>query len=180
MSDERLSPGVKNAQDADLRAQMTRVGGDLAQRGRTRVKEPGVQLRRVAIAERQQRVRQRENDVHVRHVEELALPGREPAGASTCRIGRRVGPSPPSAVRPAGNTGCGEPKIPALETRISLSDKPVDRDRRRYEPVRADSIKAMSHGLHERAGYITATVFAIAHEVTLATEGQTIHLSTSN
>jgi len=99
---------------------------------------------------------------------------------STCRIGRRLGSSPPSAVRPAGNIGCGEPKIPALETRISLSDKPGDRDRRRYEPVRADSIKAMSHGLHERAGYITATVFAIAHEVALATEGQTIHLSTSN
>jgi hypothetical protein len=72
---------VEDAEDTNLRAQVTRVGGHLAQRGRTRLKEPGVQLRRVAIAERQQRMRQGEDDMHVRHVEELALPGREPAGA---------------------------------------------------------------------------------------------------
>ena len=78
MPDERLPPRVEDAEDADLRAQVTRVGGDLAQRGRTRLKEPGVQPRGVAVAQRQQRVRQREDDMHVRHVEELALPGGEP------------------------------------------------------------------------------------------------------
>jgi hypothetical protein len=55
-------------------------GSDLTQRGRTRLEEPGVELCGVAIAERQQRMRQREDDMHVRHVEELALPGREPPG----------------------------------------------------------------------------------------------------
>ena len=81
MSDERLPPCVQDAEDADLGTEVARVGGHLAQRRRTRLKEPGVQLRRVAIAERQQRVRQREDDMHVRHVEELALTGGEPPGA---------------------------------------------------------------------------------------------------
>jgi hypothetical protein len=60
---------------------VARVGSDLTQRGRTRLEEPGVELCGVAIAERQQRMRQREDDMHVRHVEELALPGREPPDA---------------------------------------------------------------------------------------------------
>lgn len=33
-----------------------------------------------------------------------------------------------------------------------------------------------ANGFHQQAGYITATVLAIAREVSLATEGQTIHL----
>ena len=80
MPDECLPPRVEDAEDADLCTEVARVGGDLTQRGRTRLKEPGVQLCGVAIAERQQRMRQREDDMHVRHVEELALPGGEPPG----------------------------------------------------------------------------------------------------
>ena len=79
MTDQRLPPRVEDAEDADLRPQMARVGGDLAQRGRTRLKEPGVQLRGVAIAQRQQRMRERKDDMHVRHVEQLALARVQPA-----------------------------------------------------------------------------------------------------
>ena len=93
MPDEGLSPRVEDAQHADLRAQVARVGGDLAQRRRTRLKEPGVQPRGVAIAERQQCVRQREDDVHVRHVEQLALPRGEPPGARL-RLTLRTVPIP--------------------------------------------------------------------------------------
>ena len=80
MADEGLAPRVENAQDADLGAQVARIRGHLTQRGRTRLEEQDVELCGVAIAERQQRMRQREDDMHVRHVEELALPGREPPG----------------------------------------------------------------------------------------------------
>ena len=46
MADQGLSPRVENAEHADLRAEMPRVGGDFAQRGRARLEEPGVQTRR--------------------------------------------------------------------------------------------------------------------------------------
>jgi hypothetical protein len=43
------------------------------------LEEPGVQTRAVPIAERQERMRQREDDVHIRHIEELPLARLEPA-----------------------------------------------------------------------------------------------------
>ena len=43
MPDQRLAPRVEDAEEADLGAEVTRIGGDLAQRRRTRLKEPGVQ-----------------------------------------------------------------------------------------------------------------------------------------
>jgi hypothetical protein len=78
MADEGLAPCVEDAEATDLRPQMTRVGGDLAQRGRARLEEPAVDTTRIAVAERQERVWQREDDVHIRDVEELALSRREP------------------------------------------------------------------------------------------------------
>src|SRR5258705_11684203 len=58
---------------------MSRIGGDLTERGGARLKEPGVQARTIAIGQRQQRMREREDDVHVRDVEELLLTSVEPA-----------------------------------------------------------------------------------------------------
>ena len=78
MADECLPPRVEDAEDAYFCTEVARVGSDLTQRGRTRLEEPGVERCGVAIAERQQRMRQREDDMHGRHVEKLALPGREP------------------------------------------------------------------------------------------------------
>ena len=98
MADECLPPRVEDAEDADLCTEVARVGGDLTQRGRTRLEEPGVELCGVAIAERQQRMRQREDDMHVRHVEELALPGREPPG-TRLRLALRTVPIPTRVVR---------------------------------------------------------------------------------
>ena len=40
VTDEGLSPGVENAQDPDLGAEMLRVGGDLEQGGRAQLKQP--------------------------------------------------------------------------------------------------------------------------------------------
>ena len=78
MPHEGLPPRVQDAQDADLGAQMARARGHLSQGGGTSLKEPRVQLRRVPVAQRQQCVGEREDDVDVRHVEQLALARGEP------------------------------------------------------------------------------------------------------
>src|ERR1700674_3112739 len=93
MADQRLAPGVKDAQDADLRTEVARVRGDLAQRRGARLEEPRVQARTIPIGQRQQRMREREDDVHIRHVEELPLAGLEPALASL-RLTLRTVPIP--------------------------------------------------------------------------------------
>ena len=100
MADQRLAPGVEDAEDADLRAQVTRVGGHLASRRRTRLQQPGVQARGVAIAQWQERMRQREDDRDVRHVEELTFPGGEPSGARLRLTRRTVAIATTFAVRP--------------------------------------------------------------------------------
>ena len=79
MADQGLPPRVEDAQDADLSAEMSGIGRDLAERRCARLEEPGVQAGAVPIGQRQQRMRQREDDVHIRHVEQLALARVEPA-----------------------------------------------------------------------------------------------------
>ena len=49
MADQRLTPGVQNAQHSDLGAEVVRVGGHLPQGRRTGLKEPRVQLRGVTV-----------------------------------------------------------------------------------------------------------------------------------
>src|SRR5262249_28230574 len=78
MADERLAPRVEDAQNADLRAEMARVGGDLLEGGGTGLKEPRVQTRAVPIDQRQERMGQGEDDVHIWQLEELPLAGVEP------------------------------------------------------------------------------------------------------
>ena len=93
MADQGLSPGVENAQHADLRAEMSRIGGDLAERGGARLKEPGVQSGTIPIDQRQEPMREREDDVHIRHVEQLPFTGVQPALARL-RLALRAVPIP--------------------------------------------------------------------------------------
>src|SRR5882757_7894896 len=79
MTDQGLAPGVKDAQHTDLRTEMPRIGRDLAKGGGARLEEPGVQPRTIPIGQWQQRMRQHEDDVHIRHVEQVALAGVKPA-----------------------------------------------------------------------------------------------------
>src|SRR2546430_245213 len=58
---------------------MPRVGGHLAERRRAHVEEPRVKARTVPISQWQQRMRQREDDVHIGHVEQLTFARVEPA-----------------------------------------------------------------------------------------------------
>ena len=55
MADQGLPPRVEDAQDADLRAEMSRIGGDLAERRGARLEEPRVQPGTIPIGQRQQR-----------------------------------------------------------------------------------------------------------------------------
>ena len=79
MTDQRLAPGVEDAEHANLGTEMAGVGGDLTERRRAGLEEPRVQTSAVPIDQRQEPMREREDDVDVRHVEELALAGMEPA-----------------------------------------------------------------------------------------------------
>ena len=79
VTDEGLSPGVQDAQHADLRTEVPRVRRDLAERRGARLEEPRVQARTIPIGQRQERMRQREDDVHIGHIEQLTLACVEPA-----------------------------------------------------------------------------------------------------
>src|SRR5918993_5374607 len=48
MADQWLAPRVEDAEDADLHAQVARVGRDVSQRRGTRLKQPGVQACAIA------------------------------------------------------------------------------------------------------------------------------------
>jgi hypothetical protein len=58
-------PTCGGCQDPDLGPEMAGVGGDVAKRRRARVKQPGVQTGPVAIGQRQEPMREREDDVDV-------------------------------------------------------------------------------------------------------------------
>ena len=79
MPDERLPPRVEDAQDPNLRPKAPRVGGHLTERQGARLQQPRVQVSAIAIRQRQEAVREREDDVHIWHVEQLALTRVEPA-----------------------------------------------------------------------------------------------------
>src|SRR5262249_40870007 len=79
MADQGLAPRVEDAQHADVRTTMPRVGGHLAERRGARLEEERVQTGTIPIGQRQERMRKREHDVYIRHVEELALVRLQPA-----------------------------------------------------------------------------------------------------
>ena len=70
MADEGLPPRVEDAEEADCRTEVS-ISGDREQRRRTRLKEQRLDQRRVPAAQREQRMRQCDDDMHVRHLEEL-------------------------------------------------------------------------------------------------------------
>ncbi len=76
-----LAPGVEHGDDADLGAEMLWVGTDRAERLGRRPEQDGVD--RLLVLERDlgNRRRQREDDVEVRHRQQLGLTCGEPGGA---------------------------------------------------------------------------------------------------
>ena len=134
MADQGLAPRVEDAQHADLRAEMSRVGRDLAERRRARLEEPGVQARAIPIGQRQQRMREREDDVHVRHVEQLALARVEPA-LPRLRLALRAVPIPTRVIgdglMPAGVTPI---EMPAERGGATARDRAEDRSLLHAQP----------------------------------------------
>jgi hypothetical protein len=76
-----LPPGVQHTQEADLRAQMFWIGGDLAQRLRRRSEQDIVDDGLVLEGDDLDLLGHREHDVEVGHVEQFGLTVREPLGA---------------------------------------------------------------------------------------------------
>ena len=89
-----LAPGVEHGDETDLGAEMLRVGGDRAQRLGRRAEQDGVDRLLVLEGDLGDRRRQREDDMEVRHRQQLGLPGGQP---------RRRGPGPGTS----GSAGCG-------------------------------------------------------------------------
>ena len=71
---------MEDSQYTNLRAEMVRVGGNLAERRRARLEKNRVQPGTIPTGQRQERMRQREDEVHIRHVEQLPLTRVPPAG----------------------------------------------------------------------------------------------------
>src|SRR4029450_5936232 len=109
-------------------------GGDFAERRRARLKEPRVQAGTIAIGQRQQRVRQREDDVHIRHVEEIPLACGEPALA---RLRLRLG-TVPIATRVIGDglmpAGVTPIEMPTERRGPTARDRAKDRSLLRAQP----------------------------------------------
>src|SRR6266404_7235781 len=76
-----LPPGVQRTQEADLRAQMLWIGGDLTQRLRRRSEQHIVDNGLVLEGDDLDLLGHREHDVEVGHVEQFGLTVREPLGA---------------------------------------------------------------------------------------------------
>src|SRR5258705_13410688 len=76
-----LPPGVQNTQEADLRAQMLWIGGDLTQRLRRRSEQDIVDNSLVLEGDDLDLLGHREHDVEVGPVEQFGLTVREPLGA---------------------------------------------------------------------------------------------------
>ena len=134
MTDQGLPPRVEDAEHANLRTEMAGVGGDLTERRRAGLKEPGVQTSAVPIGQRQEPMREREDDVDVWHVEELALAGMEPA-LPRLRLALRAVPVPTRVI--------GDGLMPAGVTPIEMAaqcggatarDRPQDRSLLRAQP----------------------------------------------
>ena len=131
MADQGLPPRVEDAEDADLCAEMSRIGGDLAERGGARLKEPRVQARTIPIGQRQQPMREREDDVHIRHVEELPFARVQPALARLRLTLRAV---------PIATRVIGDGLMPAGVTPVEMSAErggPTARDRAEHGSVAA-------------------------------------------
>ena len=134
MADQRLPPRVKNTEHPDLGAQMSGIGRDLAEGRRARLEQPGVQADTIPIAERQERMRQREDDVHIRDVEQVTLAGVEPA-LSRLRLALRA---VPIAARVIGD-GLVSAGVTPIEMTTQCGgatarDRPKDRSLLRAQP----------------------------------------------
>ena len=123
---EALSPGVQDHQSANRRAQAFRVGRDLQQRRRRGPKQEVVDDALVGERETRERLRHREDDVHVADRQELLLPRGHPGVAGG---GEALGTMPiPTAVVREGRLRAlvAAIAVPAECRRSTLGDGPED------------------------------------------------------
>jgi len=134
MADQRLAPRVEDGEHAALRAEMAGGRRDLSACGRAQLQEPRVQTGTVPIRQEQERMRQREDDVHIRHVEEIALACGEPAVACQRLALRTV--AVPTGVIGDGLMAAGVTPIEMTAERCgpTARDRPKDRSLLNAQP----------------------------------------------
>ena len=109
-----LRPGVQHQREGADAAQPARVGGELGERGGRALHQRVVDPARVHTGQRVELVRQREDQVAVRHVEQLGQPRRAPgiAGAALALravpVAARV-PAPLLGARNRRSAAAGRP-----------------------------------------------------------------------
>jgi hypothetical protein len=88
---EILAPGVKNTEDADLRAQVLGVGRDFQQGGGSGSEQEMIKLPRVVLRQEVEFVGNGEDHVKVRSGQQFLFPSGDPALA---RLGLTLGAVP--------------------------------------------------------------------------------------
>ncbi len=132
-----LAPGVEHGDDADLGAEMLGIGGDGAQRLGRGAEQDGVDDGLVLEGDLGDRRRQGEDDVEVRHRQQLGLPGREPFGAGQPLALRAVAVA-------AGVVGdAGRAAIVALLDMAAERRRPARRDGAHDAPLDAAEMAGM-------------------------------------
>jgi hypothetical protein len=118
-----LVPGVEHAEEADLRAQMSRIACDLEQRRGTGPEQEAVDHLLVLQCKRSQFTRHREDRLDVAGRQQLALTLLEPADVGVALALRAV----PVAARVVGDGGVSA--AGALVAMAAESSRPTARDR---------------------------------------------------
>ena len=145
-----LAPGVQHGEEADLGAEVVRIGGDPSQRLRRRAEQYVVDDGLVLERDGRDLVRNGEHDVEVRHVEQLGLAIRHP-----------LRPREPLALR-AVPVAARIPGDPAMAAVIALLDMTAERgcaaafDRVHRAPPRSGqrSAGAITESRAELAEYV--------------------------
>ena len=143
-----LAPGVEHGDEADLGAEMARIGGDRAQRLGRRLEQDGVDRRLVLEGDFGGRRRQREDDVEIRHRQQFGLPLGQPRGARRALAFRAMA----VAARIVGD---------ANEAALGAA---LDMAAERRGPARLDRTHDAALGAAEVAGMRLAIGLAVAAE----------------
>src|SRR5437879_3279208 len=114
---QSLVPGMEHAEEADLRAEVTRITSDLQQSCSTGVKQQFVDHPLILQCERSQFPWQGEDNVHVAGRQQLSFPRLEPAQAGV-------------ALTPWGNVGYGTSYTRWQYVRSPSTDRDVPPARR--------------------------------------------------
>ena len=149
-----LRPGVQHQSEAADAAQPARVGGELSERGRRALHQRVVHPARVCAGQRVELVRQREHQVAVRHVEQLAQARGAPGVALAALALRAVAVATRMPVPLLGPAVATAQQLPAQCRRATTDDGAPHARPRRAQRVCTEVGRAeVAQHLGQRGGH---------------------------